>query len=229
MSKFEAYSAKPTPAAADLLVLADSADLDGGGDMTTKKVTVGSIRPPQFGPLTQVSTHTMLPNVAQVGTAGTVTLAANLVRYFPFVVSPTVTIATLQCEVSTNVAATNVAWAIYECDSAYTPGALVVDLGTIDSATTGAKSIGSLSQSLGIGRYLLALNSNGAPALRTWRGTWLNAPVVGTFASTMFAVFFRTSTATYGTWPGTGPAITTVGTGNTGFDFPAAFTLSAYG
>jgi hypothetical protein len=229
MSKIEAYSAKTTPASADLLVLADSADLDGGGDMTTKKVTVGSIRPPQFGPLTQTATYTMMPNVVQLGTAGTVTLASNLVRYFPFIVCPPVTIATLQCEVSTNVAATNVAWAIYECDVNYTPGALVADLGTISSATTGAKSIGSLSQSLGIGRYLLALNSNGAPALRTWRGSWQNAPVLGTFASTMFPVFFRTGAQAYGSWPGTGPAITTVGTGNTGFDFPAAFTLSAYG
>lgn len=230
MSKFEAYTAKTTPVTADLLVLGDSAALDGDGDMTTKKVTVGSIRPPQFGALTQTATYTMMPNVVQLGTAGTVTLASNLVRYFPFIVCPPVTIATLQCEVSTFVAATAVAWAIYECDVNYTPGALVADLGTISSASpAGAKQISGLSQALPIGRYMLALNANGAPALRTWRGSWTNAPVLGTFASTMFPVFFRTGAQAYGSWPGTGPAITTVGTGNTGFDFPAAFTLSAYG
>lgn len=43
MGKFEAYTEKTAPVAADLLILADSAALDGDGDMTTKKVQVGNL------------------------------------------------------------------------------------------------------------------------------------------------------------------------------------------
>jgi hypothetical protein len=51
MGKIETYSAKTTPHDNDLLFLGDSETLDGDGDMTTRKVTVASLRTPRAATL----------------------------------------------------------------------------------------------------------------------------------------------------------------------------------
>lgn len=110
-----------------------------------------------------------LPGVAMIGRA-TAVLTADVTYYGPFILQTQVTADRIAAEVTSAGAAGKVIrMGIYNADFDWQPTTLVVDGGTIaaDSATVQTVTI---SQVLVPGRYLLALNSNGTPTVRSIQG-----------------------------------------------------------
>lgn len=120
----------------------------------------------------RAATGTTFYNIPGInlGAVGTFTIVVDTLYHFPMVVTTPITINTFAIEITTAVAATNVRIGLYTADRDWQPETRVVDAGTIDSATTGVKTISS-TQSLDVGRYLLVCVSNGGPAAREFQGT----------------------------------------------------------
>lgn len=97
------------------------------------------------------------------GASSTFTIASGTLYGVPFQVPLTQTYATIGIEV-TSLSAGAAHLGIYK-DSGGTPGSLVVDAGTINTGTTGAKNI-TINQSLTAAWYWLALLGNATPTFR---------------------------------------------------------------
>lgn len=98
--------------------------------------------------------------------ASTTTLAisANVLYASPFYVPKTKTFTSINIEVTTLAAASSIRLGIYS-DTNGVPNALLLDAGTVSSASTGGKTI-AISQSLPAGWYWLVGVGNGTPTLR---------------------------------------------------------------
>jgi hypothetical protein len=97
-------------------------------------------------------------------------LTVNRIYYMPWFVSTPISIDQLVVEVTVaSAAATVTRVALYNADTAWQPTSRVIDAGTVDSTTTGVKTI-SVSLALPVGRYLAAVISDGVPTLRVARG-----------------------------------------------------------
>jgi hypothetical protein len=153
-----------------------------------------------------------IPGVWSGAAYTTKTLAANILYYQPFIVSGTsaITVSAVGLNVSTLVASTSIRIGIYAADNNLQPTTLMVDAGTVSSATTGWKTITGLSTSLTPGSYVFAYVSNGAPVVSSLTGnSWFGYhfdPALPTNWLRDFRVSF-----TYGTLPTpTGTAWNTV-------------------
>jgi hypothetical protein len=124
------------------------------------------------------------------GAYTTLALVANTLYGVPFEVPKNLTYATINIAVTTLAAASSIRLGIYS-DTNGAPDALVVDAGTVSSATTGGKSI-TINQALTAGWYWLALVSNGTPTVR--------AINVGSSSYTMLGFTSATDTTTHGAW-----------------------------
>jgi hypothetical protein len=102
--------------------------------------------------------------------ASTQALTANRLYVHPIFVSQPITITQAQFEVSTAVASTNVVVGVYRAavtNNRVEPTTLLSSFGAATTATTGSKTLSSLSVTLTPGFYCLAWLSDGAPTLRT--------------------------------------------------------------
>jgi hypothetical protein len=154
------------------------------------------------------TTHLALPGVSLSGTVTTLAISANTVRYFPVLVRSAITVDQIAVEVQTNSAAnTTIRLGIFNADTDWQPSGLVVDGGTVAADSNGFKAA-SVNTPLPVGRYLLALNSDAGPTLRSIRG---GSQFVG-FTSTLGAspyIFARTAVLAYGAFTGPGTAWST--------------------
>jgi hypothetical protein len=171
-----------------------------------------------------------LPGVGFVG-AISVTLTANRLYYYPFVVSTTISIDQLALvDVLTADGGTPGALAvgIVSMDTDWQPTARVIDAGTLSLATTGAKSLalGSPFQ-LTPGRYAVAANSNtGTAILRAYTGiSPASSLVPGGGANAIRTAMFVARTYD-GTIPAAPPAWTGDGAGNSPFVYPVFLRVS---
>jgi hypothetical protein len=117
---------------------------------------------PKFG-------STLTYNIPGVdsSSASTLALAQNIIRYMPIVVVTPITLDQLAIEVTSAGSAGTVArLGIYSANTDWQPTNLVVDAGTVAIDSLGVKTA-AINTLLQPGRYLLALNCNGAPTLRT--------------------------------------------------------------
>lgn len=86
----------------------------------------------------------------------------------PLWVPHAITIDRLACEVTVLAAGSTVRLGLYGSTVADTPGTLILDAGTVDSATTGIKEILALSTRIPAGLYWLAgVSQGGTPTLRS--------------------------------------------------------------
>lgn len=94
----------------------------------------------------------------------------------PMSIPAAVTLDRIEVEVTTAAALTTIRMGIYNDDGG-TPGTLLLDAGTVDSSTTGRKSI-TISQSINAGIYWLAsVAQGGTPTVRASNGpSMLNMP-----------------------------------------------------
>ncbi|WP_104084263.1 hypothetical protein [Cryobacterium sp. Y11] len=105
---------------------------------------------------------------ANGGMPGTNAFANQQMWAAPLWVPRAITIDRLACEVTALVAGSTVRLGLYGSTAEDTPGALVLDAGTVDSATTGIKEILALSTRIPAGLYwLAAVSQGGTPTLRS--------------------------------------------------------------
>lgn len=86
-------------------------------------------------------------------TAGTMTPTNNRGHFEPLVTYQTITMTDIGINVSTNVAATTGRLGLVADDGGGVPGTKIADFGTIDTSTTGIKTIGSLARTITPGIY----------------------------------------------------------------------------
>lgn len=158
------------------------------------------------------TTHYSIPGV-EASSAGTFAISANTIRYAPIYVTTPITIDQMAIEVTTGGAASTTArLGIYNADLDWQPTSLVVDAGTVAVDSTGVK-IASVNVTLPPGRYLLALNSDGAPTLRRVLGGAMFLGYANTLGASPFIVIPNT-TQTYGVLPNPGTAISNISSGS---------------
>lgn len=161
--------------------------------------------------------HPSIPG-AQWQSNATQAIVANQVRYNGFIVDTPITIDQLVAEITATGAATLLRMGIYAADLDWQPtGAPVVDGGTVSAAAAVAVAI-SVNVQLAPGRYLTALNADGACTLRSWRGDgtrggWGIAPALGAGSQNTIV----TAAQTFGALPTPGTVFVTAGVtaGNT--------------
>lgn len=163
------------------------------------------------------ATQLSLPGVIGVNQS-TLALTANQDRYFLIKVETTLTLDQLVIEVtSAGTGGTSARLGIYNCDRDRQPTSLVLDAGTVAVDSTGVKSI-SISQQLTPGLYLFVMNSDGAPTLRSVRGTIPTIDLVDVLGATIFRQIYRANRA-YAAFPATGAAWTVSGQSVTPFEY----------
>lgn len=153
------------------------------------------------------TTDLIVPGVSILSTAVGVVVGADLIVYMPCWLNQTITLTSLNVEVTTAVASSNIKLGLYRMLSTLQPGALILDSGNISSATTGKKSY-SCSQVLEPGGYLAAVSSGSAVQVRGWQsGGWvgqsLNGSTFGGGANIMRTLLRKSLTFAAYTDPGT--------------------------
>lgn len=105
--------------------------------------------------------------------AGSVFLAANILRAQPFPVPRLTAFDRISIDVSAPSVGSSVRLGIYNDNGSGFPGSLVLDAGTVSSASIGTKEI-TIAQTLDAGMYWLGYVSNGAPLItaRPFTGTY---------------------------------------------------------
>ena len=111
----------------------------------------------------------------------------NFLNLLPLFILETITIDRIGAECFTAVASSTFRLGIYNSDSNGVPSSLLLDAGTIDTSTTGAKSI-TISQILNPGLYYLAGAQQGGASSATMRAyhnvIGNHSPVASTSMST---------------------------------------------
>lgn len=145
----------------------------------------------------------------QPATTSTLALVANVVRYFPIVITTPITINQLALEVTTvGAGSTTARLGIYNADTDWQATSLLLDAGTVAVDSLGVKTI-TVSQILTPGRYLFAINSDGTPQMRTVRGGANYLGYDSIIGASPFVTGIR-GAQTYGAFPGTGTAWNTI-------------------
>lgn len=101
---------------------------------------------------------------------GTQGLAANTLYAWPMIISESLTLDTIQAEVTGGVALSSIRIGIYADDGSCYPGDLVYGSAALSSATNGVKSETLTPSTVLVnpGLYWLAIVSDNAPAMRSW-------------------------------------------------------------
>lgn len=172
------------------------------------------------------TTHYSVPGVNITSTITDVP-AVNTVRYMPFLVNgATLTLDQMAISVQIAAASSFVRVGIYAADTDWQPTTLVVDGGALDTSTTGQKTA-SISTTLPPGRYLMAMNATvGTPTLRGFRGGHALIGYNATLSN--FSFWSITGSQTYGAFPSTGTAWSTIVTGDTGLVYLCYLRISAF-
>lgn len=161
-----------------------------------------------------------LPGGAPVGTRA---YQVNLDYYFPIFCSSYLTFDQVAVEVSTASGSAGSVGRVglYAATSSWQPtGTLIEEFGTIATDSTGVKTLtvnGATTRTLPGGRYVLALNVNGATVtLRTVKGS-PSTLFVSTLGASPSVALFSVSRA-HAAFPSTGSTWTTAPGAATGFD-----------
>jgi len=152
------------------------------------------------------ATETMytVPGVSFVSQT-TAVLAASQDRFFPMYIVTAVTLDLLSIQVTVaGAAATTARLGIYNANTDWQPTTLVLDAGTVAVDSTGIKSI-TINQALSAGRYLLVINTDGAPTVRGFRGTGRYTGLIPTLGANAYVETIRNSRA-YAVFPSPGTA-----------------------
>lgn len=131
---------------------------------------------------------------------GTVSLALNVIRYLPIVLSNQMTIDRFSMEVTTAGTASAVARLGIYASSNNLPTDLILDAGEIAVDSTGVKTI-NVNQLLAPGLYFMAFNHNSAASVSFRSNTGTAAPPVWGYPSspgTGSAITMTTVSDTYG-------------------------------
>lgn len=141
--------------------------LDAGGDVHHYRARGATLNRWYSSAVTGVAATTIAPSV-------------NTLRATPFVVSKVTTIEQMALNVTAAGASSNIRVGIYADNGNMYPGALVVDAGSVATATTGVKTYTTgLPVVLSPGLYWLACVGNGtAPTIRAIAATGI-LPVLG--------------------------------------------------
>ena len=146
-------------------------------------------------------------------TTGALANGTGAVAALPFWVGEPVTFDRIGANVTTAVAATTVLLGIYADNGHGSPGSLVVDAGTIDASTTGAKEI-TISQAVTPGLvWLVVAPLGGSPGFQSinsaayYAGGLTLAGAAG--AGGIYSGLMTAGGAVTSTLPGTFPSITT--------------------
>jgi hypothetical protein len=191
---------------------------DGADTITIAASSSGSVL---RGPSTWNSVQNYsTPGVMWDALANALALAANTIRYTPFLVpSGTLAVDRIWFEVTTLQSGSNARVGVWAADINWQPtGAPLIDA-TTTTATTGAKNI-TVSASLPAGRYIAGIVSDANISVRcgTMRPMWgsdHSGTAVAAGGSSQI-ISNRRVTLTYpGTMPTPGPAWTTTDTGAT--------------
>ena len=129
-------------------------------------------------------------------------LTANRTQWTPFWMPFEQTWDQLSAEVTTLQASSVVRFALHSANDNWQPVAVIEDFGTINSTTTGVKTLtpSGGSRIVPPGRYLMATNSGHGVGLRGYRANW--APIDP--AHNAFAVgFYVAQTLAGAAFPGT--------------------------
>lgn len=136
----------------------DSAD-------TGKKVTLERVMTTARGIMGYVTNRYYGGEISQTGTTTTFVVAANLLYAVPFFVGKKVTWTRIGIDVTAS-AGTNARLGIYKADgTGGTPSTLVVDAGTVSTASTGIKEA-TISQALEVGMYWVTAVFDNTPTVR---------------------------------------------------------------
>jgi hypothetical protein len=190
------------------------------GDKDVICTDQGNLQDMYFGgaPVSTIANKWQVPN-NQAGTSSAVVMVANRLYAVPMVITNRIRILEWMVSVTTLAAGTTIRAALAERLS-LTTYRIVLDLGEVDSSTTGDKVFpDGQNTTLPAGNYFMLVHSSGAPAVRgravnyadlgtnflsaaqwvsgtlTWSGAW-PSPVTGINAATTNAaapsVVFRT-------------------------------------
>lgn len=171
------------------------------------------------------TTHYTLPGVCPSGTVGSAVLTAGQDRFMPILVETPITLDQLALEVtSAGAGGTTLRMAIYNADGSWQPTTLVVDAGTVAADGNGVKTA-TISTTLAPGRYLLAVNSDGTPTLRTIRGSIPNMFINSAFSGNALILVMR-NTRAYAAFPATATAIDTVTASSVGIEYSVVCRVS---
>lgn len=127
---------------------------------------------------------------------GTIAVTANTIYAVPFINARRQTITRLVYSVSTAAASTEARAGIYN-DAGGRPGRLVVDGGTISTASTGDK-VAAVNVDLRPGLYWLLFVANGGPTIRGYTST---TALLGVPSTNPAATRYLSRTLTYGALP----------------------------
>lgn len=199
-----AHAATHASAGSDPVTLAESQITNLVVDLAAKQTAIAHGRAVISG-----TTQYSIPGVEPTATA-TQVIAANIVRYCPILVVTPITIDQLMIEVTgAGAGGTTARLGIYVADTSWQPGALIVDAGTVAVDSLGVKAAG-VGVTLQPGRYLTALNSDGAPTLRVVRGGGMYTGFNVALGATP-GISSPNVAQAYGVFPGTGTAWTGAG------------------
>lgn len=179
----------------------------GAGGMSPASPVAGTTTYPSFFP-------GQTPFLRNTG----LTMVANTIYNVPFETSGPWTPADMLIQVATAAAASGVRLWIYNSGTDWQPTTLALDVGEFDVSTTGVKTITGLTTTMGAGRYVYQLISNGAPVLASNR---ITPPGVSETSLTAWIQTMEKSAGTYGAAPTTGVPWTAASTGNNSVESPA--------
>jgi hypothetical protein len=111
----------------------------------------------------------------------------NRVHYFPLFINQSITMDRIGAECTTAVASSTFRLGLYNANSNGVPTSLILDAGTIDTSSTGLKTI-TINQTLNAGLYFLAFVYQGGATLASMRSIDARfgnySPMAGTTMST---------------------------------------------
>lgn len=146
---------------------------------------------------------------------------ADRIYYEPWYVMEAITIDALVMEVTTFAASSVIRQAIYLANTAWQPTTLIVDAGTVSSASNGVKTASFTGVRLQPGRYLCAKASDGAPTVRFVRYNPLGQMSLHSTSTSPLTSSMHTSAG------GAGTGAATSGFASTGVAWDADSTDSA--
>ncbi len=163
-----------------------------------------------------------IPGAMGGSTTGTGLQVINRVLYFPMIVNHPIQVDRLSIAVqAAGAGSTTSRLGIYHADEELQPLGLIVDAGTVAVDATGVKNLAvSPAALLTPGRYLLAMNTDGTPTLRSVRPHFMDWGFLApeTTGQNRVVSILRAN-QTYAAFPDPGTAITSADLSNQGYQY----------
>jgi hypothetical protein len=154
----------------EMVDTSDTTDDASGSSFRVEAQRIGLVLPNSTPEVDGTVSPTILGAIVTAG-ALTLGLGTDRIHIAPLTVVRPVTITSATVIVTSGVGSSTIRIGIYSATADFVVNSLVADFGTVDSSTTGRKTIGSLSQVLPVGHYFTAVCSNSTPSVVTDRCT----------------------------------------------------------